>query len=94
MFYTLINYFDVYGNPKDGFTVNDQCTEINDLYLADDTTPKEICTYLKNAGYLRTDDMRKLSVVDDGTVIEIQLKNGHPLFGLYPNENCNLEPNF
>ena len=94
MFYSLINYFDVWGNPKDGFTVNNQCTEINDLYLDDDTTPKEICTYLKQCGYLRTDDMRKLSVIDDGTVIEIQLNNGFPLFGLYPNENNDLQPNF
>ena len=94
MFYSLINYFDVYGNPKDGFTVNNQCTEINDLYIDDTATGKEICTYLKNAGYLQTDDMRMLSVIDDGTVIEIQLKNGFPLFGLYPNENNDLQPNF
>lgn len=94
MFYSLVNYFDVYGNPKNGFAVNNQCTEIKDIYFSDDTKPKEICTYLKQCGYLRTDDMRKLSVVDDGTIIEIQLKNGRPLFGLLPNENCNLEPNF
>ena len=92
MFYTLINYFDVYGNPKDGFTVNDQCTEINDLYIDDSATGKEICTYLKQCGYLRTDDMRRLKVEHDfavfmgGSAMEVQLKNGHPIFALIPNK--------
>lgn len=85
MFYTLVNYFDVWGNAKDGFQINDQRIECDNFFIDESATDKEICTSLMNAGYLRTDDMRKLSVVDDGTVIEIQLKNGCPLFGLYPN---------
>ena len=32
MFYTLINYFDVWGNAADGFEVNNQCIECDDLF--------------------------------------------------------------
>lgn len=85
MFYTLINYFDVWGNSRDGFTVNNQCVECNDLYIDDAATNKDICAYLKNAGFLASDDMRRLAVTDTGSMIEITLKNGMPLFGLVPN---------
>ena len=85
MTYTLINYFDVLGNPKDGFIVNNQCVECADLVIADDATDKDIVVYLRDHGYLTTADMRKLSVVSDGTNLEITLKNGMPLFGLMLN---------
>ena len=85
MFYTLINYFDVWGNAADGFTVNNSYIERDDLFIDDSATNKDIVSYLKKAGYLLTDDMRRVSVVDFGGYMEIQKKNGFPLFGLMPN---------
>ena len=82
--YILINYFDVWGNAKDGFEINNQCQECDDMYISDDSTDKEICTFLKQSHFLATDDMRKLQVIDDGTMIEIQTKAGMPLFCLMP----------
>lgn len=79
----LINYFDVWGNEKDGWEVNNQCVEAEDVFISDESTDKDICEYLKNAGYLITSDMRQLEVVDYGDLIEINTKKGHkPLFAL------------
>lgn len=84
--YTLINYFDVWGNKKDGYEINNQCIEFDDLVIADDATPKEICSYLKSIKMLATDDMRKLEVTNWGDLIEInERKSGMPLFGLMIN---------
>lgn len=84
--FTLVNYFDVWGNKKDGYTVNNQCVEADDLQIADDATPKEICNYLKSIHLLATSDMRRLGVEDLGDMIEIyEKKSGCPLFGLYMN---------
>jgi len=85
VFYTLINYFDVWGSAADGFEANNQCIECDDLFIDDSATNKDIVVYLKNAGFLVTDDLRRVSVVDYGSYIEIQKKNGLPLFGLMPN---------
>ena len=92
MFYTLVHYFDVWGNAKDGFQINDQCVECDNFFIDESATDKEICTRLMNAGYLRTDDMRRLKVEHDfavfmgGSAMEVQLKNGHPIFALIPNK--------
>lgn len=84
--YTLINYFDVWGNKKDGYEVNNQCIEKDDIVIADDATPKEICEYLVKIGMLKTSDMRRLEVIDWGNLIEInERKSGRPLFGLHVN---------
>ena len=84
--YTLINYFDVWGNKKDGYEVNNQCIEKDDIVITDDATPKEICEYLVQIGMLKTSDMRRLEVIDWGNSIEInERKSGKPLFGLHMN---------
>ena len=84
--YTLINYFDVWGNEKDGWEVNNQCIEKDDISIADDATPKEICEYLKSIKMLATSDMRKLEVINLGDGFEInERKTGKPLFGLHMN---------
>ena len=86
MKYTLINYFDVWGNKNDGWEVKDQCIEADDIVIADDATPKEICDYLKSIKMLATSDMRRLEVIDWGDLIEInERKSGRPLFGLHMN---------
>ena len=84
--YTLINYFDVWKDLDEGWIVNDQCVECDDLNITDDAAPKEICEYLKKQGYLSTSDMRRLEVVDWGDNIEIYQRQDHvPLFGLMMN---------
>lgn len=88
MYYTLINYFDVWGNKKDGYEVNNQCIEFDDWYISDDSTKKDILNYLFNAGYLKTSDMRKVNIDDYGDYMEVyQVKNHIPMFGIYPNYN-------
>lgn len=80
--YTLINYFDVWGNAKDGWIVNNQCVEC-DVHISPDATDKEICEFLRIIGFLKTSDMRRLEVEDYGDTIEICERKGHkPLFGL------------
>lgn len=84
--YTLINYFDIWGNEKDGYEVNNQCVECDDLIIIDDATPKDICNYLKERGYLLTSDMRRLVVENYGDSIEILERKGYkPLFGITVN---------
>jgi len=82
--YSLINYFDVWGNAKDGWEVNNQCVEYDDLYISDDCTHKEILTYLKQTGFLTTSDMRRLvvdSCCSDGIEI-FERKGMKPICGL------------
>ena len=74
--YTLTDYFDVWGNEDDGWTVNNSCPLYCDLVISDEATDKEILTYLKATGYLTTDDMRKVYLQDDGDMIEIVQRKG------------------
>lgn len=81
--YRLINYFDVWGNKEDGWEVNNQCVEFDDLYLTDDCSNKELLNYLKERGFLTTSDMRRLEVIDFGELIEInERKSQKPLYAL------------
>lgn len=85
MKYTLINYFDVWGNAKDGYEVNNQCVVERGIFISDTATDKEIANFLKSAGYLNTSDLRKVTIVDDGENLEIYQKRGMlPLFCLRP----------
>lgn len=75
--YALINYFDVWGNAKDGWEVNDMCTEFEDLQITDDATDKDILEYLVQIGFLTTSDRRRLVVEDlGGQNIEIYQRKG------------------
>lgn len=77
----LINYTDVWGNKKDGYEINNQCIEFDDLHILDtEMTHKKILTYLKNTGFLTTDDMRRFTIIDRGDLIEIYVKkDSYPL---------------
>lgn len=78
--YRLIDYFDVLGNAKDGYDVNDLCVEFDDLYISKDMTEKEILNYLKDIGFLNTSDRRKLYIIDysgSGSMLEIYGKKGN-----------------
>lgn len=84
--WTVINYFDVWGNAKDGWEVNNQCKEFDDLVIADDATNKDICQYLVDRRLLVSSDMRRLYVENLGDVFEIYEKKGmKPLFGIKQN---------
>lgn len=79
-FYDFINTFDVFGTPEDGWEVNNQCVEYRNLFLADDTTPKQIAQFLVNLGFLNTADMRRIVIEDEGEFIFVyQKKDMFPL---------------
>ena len=60
--YVLIYYFDVWGNAKDGWEVNNQCTEFDDLMISDDASEKEILEYLVSIKFLATSDRRRVRI--------------------------------
>ena len=75
--YSLINYFDVWGNAKDGWEVNNLCTEKTGITITDDATDKEILDYLVHVGFLATSDMRKVKIdTTDGDMMEIYAVKG------------------
>ena len=84
--YTLINYFDVWGNEIDGYEINNQCVEADDIEIADDTTDGDIINYLQLAGYLNTNETSLFAVENNGDWIEISVKEtGFPLYSLRRN---------
>lgn len=84
--YTLINYFDVWGNEVDGYEVNNQCVEAEDIVIADDATDDDIINYLQLAGYLNTNETSLFNVEDNVDFIEISVKEtGMPLYLLRRN---------
>ena len=81
--YRLVNFFDVWGGEKDGWEINNQCIEGEDFHIDESATKKEICEYLKSAGFLKTSDMRQLYVdcaAYDGCIEIYQRKGMMPLF--------------
>lgn len=80
--YDIINYTDVWGNPTDGWEVNDvehlnKCVTIND-----DDTDKQILEKLVSIGFLATSDMRRVMLEDFGSDIEIYQVKGHRPLGM------------
>ena len=87
-YYSLCNYFDVWGNASDGWEVNNSCIEFEDLYISDDATEKEILEYLVQIGFLNTSDRRKVRLDETSyaDVIEIyEVKGCKPLGRLTAN---------
>ena len=85
MKYTLYSY-EVWGNRKEGYDINQAFFECDDLVITDEATNKDICNYLKDRGYLTTSDMRKLRIDDYGSSLEVvERKTDKPLFGLLLN---------
>jgi hypothetical protein len=74
--WSLINYFDVWGNTQDGWEVNNMSIVFNDLVIAENSTNKDIVKYLYDIGFLNTHDMRRIVVEDMGDMIEIHAKKG------------------
>ena len=87
MKWTLINYFDVWGNEVDGWEVNDACSEFDDLNITDDATEQDIIDYLYNIEFFKTNDLEKFDVEYLGEFIEIAEKETQkPLCSLRPND--------
>lgn len=86
--WTLINYFDVWGNEENGWEVNDACSEFDDLEIADDATDQDIINYLYNIEFFGTNDLEKFRIEDIGDRwIEIyQAEDDKPLCRLQRNE--------
>lgn len=72
----LLDY-DVWGNEKDGYEVNEAIPILTGITITDDATDKEIVTYLYNVRYLKTKDMRKIRLENDTDWIEIYQKKGN-----------------
>ena len=85
--WSLINYTDVWGNPVDGWEVNDLETMYEDLYIKPTSTDQEIIHYLKTTGYLSTDNPDTVALEDygDGMVEIVMCSDGFPLGRLQKN---------
>ena len=80
--YELVDYFDVWGNPEDGFEVNNLAVIEDDIVISDDSTDEEILDYLINTiGWLSPDAKTKVEVNDLGDgFIEFEVaETGEPL---------------
>ena len=74
---------DVWGNPRDGFEVNDR-SGIGSIQLNDDATDAQIVRALKDAGIMRkTVRMNQLRIDGDDMLIFIdQARDARPVFQL------------
>lgn len=85
--------YDVWGNAKDGWEVNDR-NELTGflgsepLDLKDSESDTSIIQALKDRGWLKkTIQSRQLDIDGDGETITINQKSdGYPLFGLEPRQ--------
>ena len=75
--YKLIDYFDVWGNPIDGWVVND-LTE--DIVIAEDSMDEEIIDFLIRIEYLKPEAKENIHLESqDNEFIEIvQTKDDYP----------------
>lgn len=80
--YRVVDYFDVWGNPKDGFEVNNLAT-VGEIEVKDYTDTKEIIQALKELGFLAKHVRTNMfEVLNDYEFIEFFRKNGKPVFRL------------
>ena len=80
--YALIYYYDVWGNARDGWEVNDQRLVCDDLVITEDASQYDVMQALKRMGFLAKHvrlNMLEFSVWD-ADMIEICLRrDGRPL---------------
>lgn len=81
MKYKLIDYYDVLGNEEDGYEVNNLCTCVTGIEIADDATDTDIINYLKLIKYLREKaSTENIELSGDDLFIELTEKEtGYPL---------------
>ena len=87
-YWSLVDYFDVWGNEVDGWDVNNSSIEFDDLYIDPTASNEEIVDYLKSIGYFAsTVTLDQLTIEDGGDYIEFfQASDGMPL--------CRLDRNY
>ncbi|MDT4370553.1 hypothetical protein RO865_17425 [Blautia faecis] len=81
MKYKLIDYYDVLGNEEDGYEVNNLCTCVTGIEIADDATDTDIINYLKSINFL-SEKATTETVEFDGDDFYIELtekETGYPL---------------
>ena len=85
--WSLIDYFDVWGNKEDGWEVNNLSVEFEDLYIADDVTDEDLIDYLKDIGYLAKElEVSEIEIWDSGDMIELsKADDGMPICRLTRN---------
>lgn len=80
--YKVVHYFDVWGNAKDGFEVNN-LAEVGEITVEDYTSVKEIIQALKAIDFLAPHVRTNMfEVYNDYEMIEFSRKNGKPFFRL------------
>ena len=78
--YSLINYFDVWGNETDGYEVNNQCVEKTGIHIPDDVKDYEVIDYLKSIKFITQEcKMSDFDVNMACDYIEVNTSNGYPL---------------
>lgn len=81
----LVNYFDVIGNKKEGFEVNNLCVEMEDLYL-ENIDNKNILQLLKTINFLKQNVRMNQIVIDNDYKFMIEVFQKKDLYPL-----CRLE---
>lgn len=81
MKYKLIDYYDVLGNEEDGYEVNNLCTWVTSIEIADDATDADIINYLKSINFLSEKaSTENIELNGDDFYIELTEKEtGYPL---------------
>ena len=70
--YELVDYYDVWGNPEDGFDVNDISRTGEILTIDDDASDRDIIDGLVRIGYLKPSAASKVIIeANDPSFIEI-----------------------
>ena len=79
--YKIVDYFDVWGNPIDGWEVNDLTTVEEDIVIAEDSTDEEIIDFLIQIEYLKPEARENVHLESyDNEMIEIvQTKDDYPI---------------
>jgi len=84
MTYSLINYFDVWGNEIDGWEINDQCIEKTGIEIPYEMDNDQILNMLKRINFLNsavTNDY--FEITNYGELVEINVaENGCPICAL------------
>ncbi len=83
--YAVTDYFDVWGNEKDGYDVNNS-THFGEIEFRHDfPTKRLILKKLKDIGFFKDFvTLRNVNIENMGEGWEISDKKGMPLCGIYP----------
>lgn len=79
--YIIVDY-DVWGNEKDGYEINQEF-HLGTVEIPNMATDKQILNILEKNGYLKS-DLRKIKVVDwaEGRIEIFKRKGEYPMYGL------------